>query len=43
MIKVLHADTAKLLAEAMNKKNITKNQIINIIKMEDQFVVFYEI
>lgn len=42
MIKVLHANTAKLLAESLNQRFIKKNQIINIIKMEDQFVVFYE-
>lgn len=42
MVKVLHADTARLLADSINKRNITKDQIINIIKMEDQFVVFYE-
>lgn len=42
MIKTLHADTAKQLAESMNKRNITKNEVLNIIKMEDQFVVFYE-
>lgn len=42
MIKTLHADTVKQLAEAINKRNITKNEILNIIKMEDQFVVFYE-
>ena len=31
MIKVLHADTAKLLAESLNKRFINKNQIIKII------------
>lgn len=42
MIKVLHADTSKRMVEALNKKGINKVQIINILKMDEQFVTFYE-
>lgn len=42
MINVLYAITSRQLLEKINKKNIKKDKIINILNVNGQFLCFYE-
>ena len=42
MVKTIAEDTSMKLADRMTEENISKEDVIYILHVEDQYILFYE-